>query len=155
MALNPGRRNRKLPDKSMDRVGPLYPDPIEGEEVRDTIAVPHPSGVEYHERVWREARTVWQFAVVLVVDDDTLEERPAEVTRADTWHSTVHRHQFYASGKSEEPTVIHELYGGDRMQESKRVVHDQYKRFSMEFTYNAIEYLECWEDRQDEEAINC
>ena len=131
---------------SLDRVGVRYPDPIEGDEERYNYAVPHPSGIEYHERVWRERNRVHQFSVMLVIDDTGATEDPTQLTRVDTWHSSVHKHQFYRSEKPQVKTIIKELYGGDRLEESKKAVHDHYKRFNMELTCKATDYLECWED---------
>lgn len=121
------KKNYRLADMSMKPDGAVpYPDPDEAvEQLRDTIDMAD-FGTVVHIREWRgEDGVVEQFALMLNVTPAhyAYERGKAikghlrnveKVRRPDTWHSTVHSHQYFGDSDYDERQVHEELAGGSR-----------------------------------------
>jgi hypothetical protein len=155
---NINKKNYRLADMSMkpDEEVP-YPDPNEAADVlKDRIDMAE-FGTVLHVREWRgQDDTVEQFALILNVtpahnayirckkikgDQKNFEQ----VRRTDTWHSTVHSHQYFIDCDYCERQVHEELAGGIRERESRRIVNGMFQKHYYEMLYDPSDYLDLWE----------
>lgn len=152
------KKNYCLADMSMKPDGAVpYPDPDEAvEQLRDTIDMAD-FGTVVHIREWRgEDGVVEQFALMLNVTPAhyAYERGKAikghlknfdQVRRTDTWHSTVHSHQYFIDSDYDEQQVHKELAGGSREKDSRKIVNSSFQKHSYELAYDPSDYLDRWE----------
>lgn len=139
-----------------DRVVP-YPDPDESTEIIEDRIEQDLLGTVLYVREWRgDDGMVEQFALMLNITSDypayrhvkefkSSEENFEQVRRTDTWHSTVHSHQYFIDSAYCEREVHEELAGGIQEAESRRTVNGAFQKYYYEMLYNPFDYLERWE----------
>lgn len=158
MALNINKKNYRLADMSIspDESVP-YPDPDETAEIIEDKIDMAEFGTILHVREWRgDDGLVEQFALMLNVTS----AHPAysrcqqlkgnqrnfdQVRRTDTWHSSVHSHQYFIDCEDCDREVHHELAGGREEEKSRRVVNGSFKKHYDGMLYTQFDYLERWE----------
>lgn len=158
MPPNINKKNYRLADMSMppDEAVP-YPDPDETAEIIEDSIDMAELGTIVHVREWQgSGEAIEQYALMLNVTP----EHPAygrckqlkgeqanfeQVRRTDTWHSTVHSHQYFIDCADCERQVHEELAGGDREKESRRVVNGTFQKHYYQMLYEPFDYLDRWE----------
>lgn len=65
--------------------------------------------------------------------------------RTDTWHSTVHSHQYFINRIHPEVQVHKRLTGGSRQRDSRKTVNALYRKHYDKLVYEADDYLDRWE----------
>ncbi|WJY70975.1 hypothetical protein CAURIM_09380 [Corynebacterium aurimucosum] len=135
-----------------------YPDPDEQAEIIEDCVDMAEFGTVLHIREWRgHDNVVEQYALMLNVTPvhaaysrcKKLKGEQAnfeQVRRTDTWHSTVHSHQYFIDTDDCEEQVHEELFGGSREEESRRVVNGTFKKHYYQMVYDPFDYLERWEE---------
>ena len=134
-----------------------YPDPNEtADHLTDRIDMGE-FGTILHIREWQgQDNAVEQFALMLNVTAAHASYRRCkarkgnhknfdQVRRTDTWHGTVHSHQFYIDCDDEDREVHETLSGGNEEGKSRRIVNAMYEKHYNEMLYNPYEYLDRWE----------
>ena len=158
MPPNINKKNYRLADMGMspDDAVP-YPDPDEAAEVIvDRIDMAE-FGTVLHIREWRDLDgVVGQYALMLNVTPEHAAFRRCQqlkggqtnfdqVRRTDTWHSTVHSHQFFIDSDDCEKQVHEALAGGNREEESRRIVNGTFQKHYNRMVYDPFDYLDRWE----------
>ena len=157
MPPNINKKNYRLADMSLspDDAVP-YPDPDETAEVIEDRIDMAEFGTVLHVREWRGSDdTVEQFALMLNVSPEheaynrcrQLKGGMAnfeQVRRTDTWHSTIHSHQYFIDCDECDWQLHTKLVGGVHKDESRRVVHGTFQKHYYEMWYPFV-YLERWE----------
>lgn len=158
MALNSNKKNYRLADMSItpDHEIP-YPDPDERAEIIEDRVDMAEFGTVLNIREWRaHDDSVEQFAIMFDITPHheafdrckALKGSSNELThvrRTDTWHSTLHSHQFFIDSFEQEREVHAELVGGNKTPDSRRVVNAAFAEYYNELLYNPFEYLDRWE----------
>lgn len=152
------QKNYRLADMSMkpDDAVP-YPDPDEAaDHRRDTIDMAD-LGTELHIREWEgKDGLVYQFALILNVTPAHTEYARCkkekghlkdfnQVRRTDTWHSTVHSHQYFINRIHPEVQVHERLTVGSRQRDSRKTVNALYRKHYDKLVYEPYDYLDRWE----------
>ena len=158
MPPNINKKNYRLADLSMkpDEAVP-YPDPDEAAEALEDRIDMAEFGTVLHIREWQgHGDMVEQFALMLNVtpahpaynrckelkgDQGNFEQ----VRRVDTWHSTVHSHQYFIDCDYCERQVHEKLVGGTQEEKSRRVVNGTFKKHYNGMLYEPSDYLDRWE----------
>ncbi|APT91659.1 hypothetical protein CPHO_00510 [Corynebacterium phocae] len=157
MPPNPNKKNYRLADMSMppDEAVP-YPDPDETADFRTDRIEMAELGTILHVREWQgQDGLVEQFALMLNVTpahaaysrcQKLKGEQPnfEQVRRTDTWHSSVHSHQYFIDCSDSDRYVHEHLSGGVEEEKSRRVVHGTFQEHYYKMLY-PFDYLECWE----------
>lgn len=158
MPPNINKKNYRLADMSMspDDAVP-YPDPDETAEIIEDSIDMAEFGTVLHVREWRGVDdVVEQYALMLNITPahgaySRCEELKGEqanfeqVRRTDTWHSTVHSHQYFIDCDDCERQVHDELAGGSQEEESRRVVNGTFQKHYNLMVYDPFDYLDRWE----------
>lgn len=158
MSLNRNQKNYRLANLA---VNPLpqdpYPDPDENRACVENRIDMAEFGVSVNSREWRtNDELTYQFALVLRITEQhelyavCISNKGSggeslSVRRTDTWHSSVHSHQFYIDTIDADREVEEELFGGKKERDSQRAVNSAYKRHYNSFIYNPFSYLQRWE----------
>ena len=135
------KKKHRLVDMSMSpEEATPYPDPDESADtIEDSIDMAE-FGTILHVREWRgNDGIVEQFALMLNVTPAHTAYRRcqelkgdianfAQVIRTDTWHSTVHSHQYFIDCEYCERQVHEELAGGQPGEPSRRVVNRTFQK---------------------------
>ena len=158
MPPNINKKDYRLADMSMppDEVVP-YPEPDETAEIIEDSIDMAEFGTVLYVREWRDSDdTVKQYALMLNVtpahnaygrckelkgDQANFEQ----VRRTDTWHSTVHSHQYFMDCDYCDKPVHEKLVGGIREEESRRVVNGTFQKHYNRMLYDPFNYLDRWE----------
>lgn len=158
MPPNINKKNYRLADMSMspDEAEP-YPNPDElADIIEDSIDMAE-FGTVLHIREWRDHdAVVEQYALMLNVTPahasySRCKELKGEqanfeqVRRTDTWHSTVHSHQYFIDCDYCDRQVHEELAGGVQEEESRRVVNGTFQKNYYGMLYDPSDYLDRWE----------
>lgn len=134
-----------------------YPDPDESADIIEDSIDMAEFGTILHVREWRgNDGIVEQFALMLNVTPAHTAYRRcqelkgyianfAQVIRTDTWHSTVHSHQYFIDCEYCERQVHEELAGGSQESQSRRVVNGTFQKHYYEMLYDPSDYLDRWE----------
>lgn len=155
---NINKKNYRLADMSMspDKAEP-YPDPDESAEIIEDSIDMAELGTIVHVREWRGAdNATEQFALMLnITPAHAAYERCKQlkgeqatfwqVRRTDTWHSSVHSHQYFIDCNDCDRQVHEELVGGSETEKSRRVVNGKFQTYYYQMLYNPFDYLNRWE----------
>ncbi|OFP65914.1 hypothetical protein HMPREF2978_06570 [Corynebacterium sp. HMSC074C01] len=158
MPPNINKKNYRLADMSMspDESEP-YPDPDEAAEIIEDSIDLGELGTIVHVREWQGPdNVIEQYALMLNVTPahgaytrcKQLKGGQAnfeQVRRTDTWHSTVHSHQYFIDCDDCERQIHEELAGGSQKEKSRRVVNGTFKTHYYQMLYNPFDYLDRWE----------
>jgi|GEM_PF-1108762 hypothetical protein len=164
MPPNINKKNYRLADMSTKPDEAVrYPDPDEStgfiEDRVDTAEL----GTVLYIREWRgNDDMVEQFALMLNVTPAHAEysrckalkgsqKNFEQVRRTDTWHSTVHSHQYFIDCFDCDRQVHEALAGGAQKEKSRRVVNGMYQKHYNEMVYNPSCYLDRWRAGKDYE----
>ncbi|OKL49652.1 hypothetical protein BSR29_01465 [Boudabousia liubingyangii] len=88
------------------------------------------------------------FSVSIVISKDNeffkfCRTNDKNIFRRDTYHSEIHDHQEFSSGKDSERTVVYRLQGGYNMQKSLKAVENALNSFrNIDFPLSRIERWE-------------
>lgn len=141
-----------LPDEAVP-----YPDPDEAAEIIEDSIDMAELGTIVHVREWQGFdKAIEQYALMLNVTPahpeygrcKQLKGEQAnfeQVRRTDTWHSTVHSHQYFIDCDYCERQVHEELAGGNQEEKSRRVVDGTFQKHYYQMVYDPFDYLDRWE----------
>lgn len=141
---------------SPDEVVP-YPDPDEAADIIEDSIDMAELGTIVHVREWPSSdKAIEHYALMLnVTPAHVAYERCKhlkgeqanfeQVRRTDTWHSTVHSHQYFIDTNDYVREVHEELVGGSQEEESRRVVNGTFKKYYNLMLYDPFDYLDRWE----------
>ena len=141
-----------LPDEAVP-----YPDPDEAAEIIEDSIDMAELGTIVHVREWQGFdKAIEQYALMLNVTPahpeygrcKQLKGEQAnfeQVRRTDTWHSTVHSHQYFIDCDYCERQVHEELAGGNQEEKSRRVVDGTFQKHYYQIVYDPFDYLDRWE----------
>ncbi|MCT1563433.1 hypothetical protein [Corynebacterium glucuronolyticum] len=159
MPLNANNKSYRLADMSIQPDGEVpYPDPDESKDPDTTCIENAEFCTAVYARTWETAGgSVKHFAIMLSVtaghpDYKFCKEIKgaapnfAQVRRTDTWHSTVHSHQFFLHSSDEEIEVHQQLAGGSREERSQHTVSGTFKKYYTEMLYDPFDYLKYWKE---------
>lgn len=158
MPPNINKKDYRLADLSMspDEAVP-YPDPCEHAKIIEDSIDMAELGTILHIRKWcSHDDMVEQYALMLNVTPahdaySRCKELKGEqsnfeqVRRTDTWHSTVHSHQYFIDSEDSERQVHEHLAGGAQEEKSRRVVNGTFQKHYYGMLYDPFEYLDRWE----------
>lgn len=158
MPPNINKKNYRLADMSMPPdEAVLYPNPDETAEIIEDSIDMAELGTIVHVREWQGSdKAIEQFALMLNVTPahaahgrcKQLKGESAnfeQVRRVDTWHSTVHSHQFFIDCDDCDRQVHDELVGGNQEEKSRRIVNGTFQKHYNEMLYDPFDYLDRWE----------
>lgn len=141
-----------VPDKAVP-----YPDPDETAEIIEDSIDMAELGTIVYVREWRGSdNVIEQYALMLNVTPEHAAysrcrelkgdlENFEQVRRTDTWHSTVHSHQYFIDCAYCDRQVHEELAGGNREEQSRRVVNGTFYKHYNQMVYDPFDYLDRWE----------
>lgn len=158
MPPNINKKNYRLADMSMlpEEAVP-YPDPDETAEIIEDSIDMAELGTIVHVREWRDSEdAIVNYALMLNVTPAHAaygrckklkggQANFGQVRRTDTWHSTVHSHQYFINCDDCDRQVHEELVGGSHEKESRRVVNGTFQKHYYQMLYDPFDYLDRWE----------
>lgn len=158
MPPNRNKKNYRLADMSIspDDAVP-YPNPDENSEIFEDRIDMAEFGTILHMREWRGYDdTIEQFALMLNITrthsaysrcKELKGDTPSftQVRRTDTWHSSVHSHQYFIDCTDCDRQVHNHLVGGAEEKESRRIVNQSFKEHYYGMLYDPYHYLDRWE----------
>lgn len=160
---NINKKDYRLADMSMQPDGPAaYPDPDESAAHEQDRVDMAEFGTALMFRSWQGSDgLIEQFAFMLNVTPTHPDYARCQrlkgqtrnfeqVYRTDTWHSSIHSHQYFINCEEDKKEVHEELRGGVAESNSRRTVNGAFKKYYNELLYDPFQYLERWEAGKDE-----
>ena len=162
MSINRKRAHQRAKKRVIDlsptlNQDELYPDPPDALHPDRDSHVRTPFGTEYYDRVWmNKSGEIVHFSIILNVAK-THRLYPVvkrlkrgrkdwlHIFRVDTWHSSIHKHQYYAYSFTSDREVLVELSGGDMMRASEKAVDSAYREQKDMLQESPQEVLRIWE----------